>query len=201
MKKLLLKVFLAFLVMTMTIQVCQMNVYEIHARDNIKIRLNKTSIKLNPKQSVTLKVLKTKSKVKWTSSNKKIATVTSKGKVTAKKVGTTYINAKVNKKTLKCKVIVYKKTQPKKKVKKIVLNRNKITLKWGETFRLKVGIFPAHVISSKIKFISSNPSVASIDSHGMIKTKNIGNTIITAIAYNGVKAKCRVRVINPYYEP
>jgi D-alanyl-D-alanine dipeptidase len=44
--------------------------------------------------------------VKWSSSNSKIASVNSKGKVTAKKVGTCYIRAKVSKKTLKCKITV-----------------------------------------------------------------------------------------------
>ncbi len=44
--------------------------------------------------------------VKWSSSNKKVATVTSKGKVTAKKEGKATIKAKVGKKTFTCKVTV-----------------------------------------------------------------------------------------------
>lgn len=47
-----------------------------------------------------------KKKIVWRSSNKKVATVTSKGKVKAKKVGTTTISAKVGSRTLKCKVTV-----------------------------------------------------------------------------------------------
>lgn len=42
----------------------------------------------------------------WKSSNPKVASVTSKGKVTAKKKGTATISAKVNGKTYKCKVTV-----------------------------------------------------------------------------------------------
>lgn len=45
-------------------------------------------------------------KATWKSSNPKIASVTSKGKVTAKKKGTATITAKVGKKTYKCKVTV-----------------------------------------------------------------------------------------------
>lgn len=47
-----------------------------------------------------------KTKATWKSSNPKIASVTSKGKVTAKKKGTTTITAKVGKTTYKCKVTV-----------------------------------------------------------------------------------------------
>lgn len=75
------------------------------------IKLNKKSVTLTKGKTTTLKVTGTKKKVKWSSSNKKIATVSSKGKVTAKKAGTTYINAKVNGKTLKCKVTVKNKAK------------------------------------------------------------------------------------------
>ena len=47
-----------------------------------------------------------KGKVKWSSSNKKVATVNSKGKVVAKKKGTAKISAKVGGKTYRCKVTV-----------------------------------------------------------------------------------------------
>ena len=43
---------------------------------------------------------------KWKSSNNKIATVDKKGKITAKKKGTTIITVKSGKKTVKCKVTV-----------------------------------------------------------------------------------------------
>ena len=57
-------------------------------------------------KSFTLKVTGSKSGVKFASANKAIATVTAKGKVTAKKVGRTTITAKVGKQTLKCAVRV-----------------------------------------------------------------------------------------------
>lgn len=47
-----------------------------------------------------------KTKATWKSSNQKVATVSSKGKVTAKKKGTATITAKVGKTTYKCKVTV-----------------------------------------------------------------------------------------------
>ncbi|WP_417183579.1 Ig-like domain-containing protein [Blautia sp.] len=45
-------------------------------------------------------------KITFTSSNKKVATVTSKGKVTAKKKGTAVITVKSGKIKVKCKITV-----------------------------------------------------------------------------------------------
>lgn len=78
------------------------------------IKISKTSVTLKPKQKKTLKVTYNPTdavykKVQWTSSNKKIAKVNSKGKVTAKKKGSCYIIAKTldgSNKTVKCKVTV-----------------------------------------------------------------------------------------------
>lgn len=70
--------------------------------------LSTNRIILTPKETYTLKLSKVKGKITWTSSNKKIATVSSKGKVTAKSSGVATITAKNNKKKYKCKVIVIK---------------------------------------------------------------------------------------------
>ena len=57
-------------------------------------------------KSFTLKIKGTSKTVKWSSNNKSVATVSAKGKVTAKKVGTATITAKVGGKKLNCKVTV-----------------------------------------------------------------------------------------------
>lgn len=71
------------------------------------VKLNKTSASIYVGDSVQLKLSGAKS-VTWTSSNKKIATVTSKGKVKGVKKGSCTITAKdkSTKKTYKCKVTV-----------------------------------------------------------------------------------------------
>ena len=71
-----------------------------------KPTLNKKKTTINAGQSVTLKVKGTKQKPKWSSSNKKIATVSKKGVVTGRSAGNVIIKAKVGGKTLKCKVTV-----------------------------------------------------------------------------------------------
>ena len=71
-----------------------------------KVKLSKKSITLEVGQKKTIKVKGTTKKVTWSSSDKKIATVNSKGKITAKSEGTCNITAKVGSKKLTCKVTV-----------------------------------------------------------------------------------------------
>lgn len=72
-----------------------------------KPKLNKTKLTLKQGEKKKLKVKKSGGKkIKWNSKKKRIATVSKKGLVTAKKVGKTTITAKVGKKTLRCKVTV-----------------------------------------------------------------------------------------------
>lgn len=70
------------------------------------MKLNANTVTINKNATKALKVFGAKSKIKWTSNNKKIATVTSTGVVKGISKGTTYVNAKVGNKTLKCKVTV-----------------------------------------------------------------------------------------------
>lgn len=74
-----------------------------------KVKLNKTKATIYVGKTVTLKLKNNKKKVKWSSSNKKVATVSSKGKVKAKRVGKVTITAKVGKKRWDCKITVKKK--------------------------------------------------------------------------------------------
>ena len=71
-----------------------------------KPRLNKKTVYMSTADKVKLKVLNNKKKVKWTSSNKKVARVSKKGTVTPRWFGKTTITAKFGKKKLKCKVYV-----------------------------------------------------------------------------------------------
>ena len=73
-----------------------------------KIKLSKKSVTITKGKSVTLKLKGTKKKPKWSTSNKKVATVSKKGKVTGKKAGNAKITAKVGKKKYVCKVKVVK---------------------------------------------------------------------------------------------
>lgn len=68
------------------------------------------TLRLNRKQKATLKPIRSPltstEKITYKSSNSKVASVNSKGQITAKKKGTTIITVKSGKKTVKCKVTV-----------------------------------------------------------------------------------------------
>lgn len=73
-------------------------------------KLSKTSQSLRVGQNITLKLNGTKQKIVWTTSDKKVATVSKGGKVTAKNAGTAEITATVGGKTYKCRISVTKYT-------------------------------------------------------------------------------------------
>lgn len=80
-------------------------------------KLNKTSLTLVTGQSKQLKLIGKSKNVKWSSSKKTVASVTQKGKVTAKKPGKALIIAKTSNKKYSCKVTVNPKTEEKVTIK------------------------------------------------------------------------------------
>ena len=80
------------------------------AQASVKGKLNVKSVTLATGKSVTLKVKnKGKAKVRWSSSKKKIASVSSRGKVKAKKKGKATIEVIMKSgASAKCKVVVKK---------------------------------------------------------------------------------------------
>jgi hypothetical protein len=82
------------------------------------VKLNKTKATLYVGDTVKLKLTGTGKRVTWSSSKKSVATVSSTGKVKAKKVGKVTITAKVSGKKYNCKVTV---KEIKKADKKIII--------------------------------------------------------------------------------
>ncbi|WP_408071441.1 Ig-like domain-containing protein [Butyrivibrio sp. JL13D10] len=99
--KSLLSYLFSVLMLTLTLSI--MNPVTVEAA----AKLNKTEASVKVGKTTKLKIKGTKgAKVKWSSSKKKIATVSNKGVVTGKKPGKTTIKAKVSGKTYKCQLSV-----------------------------------------------------------------------------------------------
>ncbi len=70
-------------------------------------KISSTSVSLYKGKTAQLKMLNTKQKYRWSSSNTKVATVSSTGKISGKSAGTAYVSARsASGKTFKCKVTV-----------------------------------------------------------------------------------------------
>ena len=133
---------------------------------------------------------------KWVSSNKNIATVNSKGVVTAKRRGTVKIYAKSidgSMKQSECRVTV------KQPVNKIQISRKSLTLNNGTKKGLKARLLPSNANNKKVKWSSRNNRVARVTSNGTVLAKHKGKTLIVASSTDGSKktAKCTVTVKQP----
>ena len=96
------------------------------------VKLNKSKLTLQTGKTSKLKLKNTKKKVKWSSKNKKVATVSRKGVVKAVSVGKTMITAKSGKKKYSCKVTVVM-SDADKKIKKLEDKLNKVEDKVNAT--------------------------------------------------------------------
>lgn len=159
-----------------------------------KITLNYKTYNLSPGENVTLKVKNVKpgdasKSVVWSSSNKKIATVSSKGKVKAKKTGNVTITAtsKGNKKVVaKCKIRVYKAT------KKLKLNSKKsYTLAVGDTQKLSAKVTNPKKGAAPVTWSSGNKGIAKVSKNGKVTAVSQGETTITA---KSGKKKVKVKI-------
>ena len=149
------------------------------------LKLNKSSSSIYKGKTTTLKATTSyRTKVTWKSSNSSIATVSSTGVVTGKKAGTAYIYANAYGKSVKCKVTVKNPT--------ITLNKSKATAYAGKSYTLKA----TTSYRTKISWKSSNTTIATVDSKGMVKLKKAGKVTISATAF-GKKVNCVLTVKNP----
>lgn len=146
------------------------------------VSLNASSIPLQKGKSTTaVKATLTKgdSIAKWKSSNKKIATVDKKEKITAKKTGTATITVRTkNGATASVKVKVQNGKVTTKELTITNVTDKKLTLKKGKTFKIKTSVTPI-TSPDKISYASSNKKIVTVDKKGKLKAVKKGTATIT----------------------
>ncbi|MDK2808346.1 MAG: hypothetical protein PWP24_1081 [Clostridiales bacterium] len=135
----------------------------------------------------------TNKKLVWSTSNKKIATVSSTGLVKGIRSGTAVIKATTkdgSKKQIAIKVTIGTK------VSKISVAKSKVTLKVGKTSTIKATVSSKKASNKKLAYKSSNNKVATVSSKGKIKAVGKGTATITVEAKDnsGKTAKVKVTV-------
>ena len=141
------------------------------------VKLSRSSISLTKGYSTTLSVSGTTSKVTWSTGNKNVATVSSKGKVVGKKVGSTYIYAKVNSSTLKCRVNVV--------AGKIAVGQSSVELEPGDTTKIRIKALGTHSLSVS----TTDSSVVKASWSGAKFSGNYINLTLRAVGSGSARVK------------
>lgn len=175
---------------------------------NAAIKINKKKVALKKGKKIQLKIIGTKKKAKWSSNKKSVATVSSKGKVTAKRKGTAVITAKVGKKKYKCKITVlnpvirtntsipvkyfYFCPQNPKTGKKVQCTTFTTSLIEGDFAYIPFEIIPSNATDKTVTWSSSDDKIVSV-LNGKITAHKLGSALITATC-GGNEAVCTVKV-------
>lgn len=166
------------------------------------LKLSKSELTLALNKTATIKATvgteeAANKKLKWESSDEKIAKVNSKGKVTAVSAGEAVITCSTtdgSKIEKECKVTV------KESIELTEISLNYIDIKFyglGCTEQLELLEFsPSNATNTSVIWESTNEAVAVVDEYGVVSPVDNGECeiIATALDGSGVKASCPVTV-------
>lgn len=147
--------------------------------DPFALELNKHRINILKKKKFQLSLSGITDGIKWTSSDKSVATVSKTGLVKGKSYGRAIITATYNGNKYECEVEVYPKG----------LSQKELSLNCGQEFCLTLG--GTEVESAT----SSDNTIAMTDGSLRIQGINPGECVITVKGTNGKKYKCNVHVM------
>lgn len=147
-----------------------------------KVTLNQTTASLYRGQSLSLSAkVSSGRKVSWKSRKSSVATVNTRGIVTAKKHGTTQICATVDGVTKECELTV--------KSPVIRLNKTSASIKKGRKLVLKASVSSGNMPVWK----SSKSNVATVNQNGVVTAKKKGSCTIS-VSEDGTTEKCYIQI-------
>ena len=145
--------------------------------ESIVLSSEKMTINTGNSQAVSCEILPENTSDKtviWSSSDANVASVNNVGVITANNAGECTITAKCGELTATLSVVV------EKPVEQLILNKYEISLFENETFSLTCTIIPDDATDKKIKWVSSDDSVAKVDEKGTVTALKTGKCTITA---------------------
>ena len=165
------------------------------------ISLNKTSAELNTGETLQLTATvqpsnATNKTVTWTTSNSSVATVSNSGLVTAKTSGTATITTRTTDGTnlsASCSVTV---KQNSVLATSISMNKTSAEVSVGGTLQLTATVLPSNATNKTVTWTTSNSSVATVSSNGLVTAKVTGTATVTARTTDGtnLSASCSITV-------
>lgn len=172
------------------------------APKSLSVKVTTKTVDIKGKATISVKSVKpadASKAVTYKSSNKKIATVSSKGVVTGKKAGKVKITvtSKKNKKVKKTVAITVKNLKPSS----IKVSASKAEIAVGASKTLTATVKPEGVYAP-VKWTSSNTKVATVSKSGKVVAKKTGTATITAQSTQKnskgkyLKATCKVTVVD-----
>lgn len=162
------------------------------------ITLSAKSIKLYAgRESYTFKNTKlngeviSNNKLKWSSSNTKIATVTQNGVVTGHNPGKATITAKSDNGSATCEVTVIRLAES------VTLNRKEMEVGKGLSKSLYAEVLPADTTDKSVTWKSDNEAVATVNASGRITGHEYGTAVITVTTADGTNLSdtCKITVV------
>jgi chitinase len=177
--KLIFSFILIFSIATISISLFTKDIETAQAASTIQLK--DKSLVLEVDHYKTLRFNGTTKKASWYSSNSRVASVSSNGKVFANHTGTATITASVGGKKLTCKV-------------KVIYVKKAVTMTPGKTSTLTVA-----GTNSKITWASSNESIATVSKSGKVTAKAPGTATITAYV-DGKELTSKITVLALNYD-
>ena len=161
------------------------------------------SLPVGKKDTLTARILPAEAlnkKVTWTSTNPSFAAVErltdTTAVVTGKTVGVAMIVGETEDGNFKDTCYIYVRNAV--ELKAIKLDKQKLRLKLNTTDTLAVAFSPANASDQRVKFLSADTSIATVDANGVIKGLKTGTVYVSVTSLEGgFKDSCEVTVYDP----
>jgi uncharacterized protein YjdB/glycosidase len=147
----------------------------------------------------------TNQNVTWTSSNTAVATVNASGLVSAVSAGTTTITLKTADGNKTATSVITVAAIP---IASVAVSPTSASLYAGNTQQLTATISPANATNKNVTWTSSNTTIATVNSSGLVTAVSAGTAMITATTQDGNKTASATITVNPntnftvyYYKP